>query len=200
VADIRDATARAGAFNLAPGSRDAVILASLDPGSYTAVTSSPAGGSGVVLVEAYDADPVRDPTSRLSNLSTRGLVQTGTNSLIAGFVVSGPGPRTYLIRVAGDTLKSLGVSGTLDDPILTLFNAGGTAVRVDDDWDSPAATQPALRTAFAQVGAFAFSDRQESAMLVTLPPGNYTAQASGNANNGATSPIGVALIEIYEMP
>jgi len=200
LADIRAATSRVGAFALTPSSSDAVILASLAPGSYTAVTSSPTGGSGVVLVEAYDADPERDPTSRLANLSSRGRVNTGDNLLIAGFVVSGPGPRTYLIRLAGDTLRSFNVTGTLDDPILRLFDGRGALLRELDDWDSPKAAQNGLSAAFAQVGAFAFSDRQESAMLVTLPPGSYTAQATGNANFGTSSPTGVALIEIYEMP
>jgi hypothetical protein len=205
VAELREATARVGAFTLNPGSRDAVILATLPPGNYTATTTSPAGASGVVLVEAYDADTVRDNASRLGNLSTRGLVSTGSNLLIAGFNVTGPGPRTYLIRAVGDSLRQFGVSGTLDDCILTLFGSGGAQLRVCDDWDSPKATQPTLRSAFTQVGAFALgtgttNGRQDSAMLVTLPPGNYTAQVSGNENNGSSSPTGVALVEIYELP
>lgn len=204
-AEIRTAAARVGAFALNTGSRDAVILTTLPPGSYTAITTSPAGASGVVLVEAYDADPVRDSTSRLANLSTRGFVSTGANLLIAGFNVSGPGPRTYLIRAAGDSLRQFGVTGTLDDCILTLFGGSGAQLRVCDDWDSPKATQPALSSAFTQVGAFALgtgttTGRQDSAMLVTLPPGNYTAQVSGNENNGSSSPTGVALVEIYELP
>lgn len=199
VAAIRDATSRVGAFALAPSSRDAVLVATLPPGSYTVRTDSVSFNSGVVLVEAYDADATADPTSRLLNLSTRGFVGSGANLLIAGFVVRGPGPRTYLVRASGDTLKGFGVSGTLDDPVLKLFRADGTLARELDDWDSPGALQPALRTAFQQAGAFAFTDRQESAMLVTLQPGNYTAQISGFVG-GSTSPTGVALVEIYEMP
>ena len=197
--DIRAATARAGAFALPAASRDAVIFTSLAPGNYTATTASPGGATGTVLIEVYDADLTRDPASRLANLSTRGFVSTGTDTLIAGFVVAGPGPRTYLVRIAGDTLRSLGVTGTLDDPFLKLFT-GPTLLREKDDWDSPASFQPALRTAFAQVGAFAFADRQEPAMLVTLRPGSYTAQASGLDNNGTSNPTGTALIEIYELP
>jgi hypothetical protein len=197
--DIRAATARAGAFALPVASRDAVIFTSLPPGNYTATTASPAGATGTVLIEVYDADLIRDPASRLANLSTRGFVSTGTDTLIAGFVVAGPGPRTYLVRIAGDTLRSLGVTGTLDDPFLKLFT-GSTLLREKDDWDSPASFQPALRTAFTQVGAFAFADRQEPAMLVTLRPGSYTAQASGLDNNGASNPTGTALLEIYELP
>jgi hypothetical protein len=201
VAAIRDASARVGAFQLAAGSRDAVILASLPPGNYTAQTSSLSGATGVVIVEAYDADLPPDPASRLTNLSTRGFVGTGANIMIAGFVVRGPGPRNYLIRVVGDTLSGppFNLPGTLDDPYLKIFR-GDVLLREFDDWDSPSASQPALRAAFGQVGAFALSDRQEPAMLVTLPPGNYTAQVSGLDNGGITNPRGVGLIEVYELP
>ena len=199
VADIRTTSARVGAFALPAGTRDAVLLLSLPPGNYTALAGSPSSTTGNVLIEAYDADVTPDPTSRLSNLSTRGFTGTGSSILIAGFTVQGPGPRTYLIRVAGDTLASFGVNNTLDDPILTLFS-GATELRTLDDWDSPAAIQPSLADAFTKVGAFAFKDRQETAMIVTLPPGSYTAQATGNPNDGASNPTGAALIEIYEMP
>lgn len=198
-ARITAASARVGAFALPAGSRDGVLLLDLAPGNYTMTTASPANATGTVLIEVYDADAIRDTASRIANLSTRGFVSSGTDTLIAGFVVQGPGPRTYLIRIAGDTLRALGVTGTLDDPFLKLYS-GDTLLRERDDWDSPATSQPALRTAFTQVGAFTFTDRQEPAMLVTLQPGNYTAQASGLTNEGRTVPTGNALIEIYELP
>ncbi|MDO8539118.1 MAG: matrixin family metalloprotease [Opitutaceae bacterium] len=200
VAAIREASARVGAFGLAPGSRDAVVLVTLPPGAYTALTSSPTGATGTIIVEAYDADTNRDPSTRLTNLSTRGFVGTDANVMIAGFVVTGPGPRNYLIRVVGDTLQPLGVTGTLDDPFLKIFRGDGVKVREFDDWDSPLSAQPALRSAFEQAGAFPLGDRQEPAMLVTLPPGSYTAHVSGLDNGGRTNPSGVALIELYEMP
>jgi hypothetical protein len=197
--DIRTATSRVGAFVLPSGSRDAVIFTTLAPGNYTATTTSPSNATGTILIEVYDADATRDSASRITNLSTRGYVSTGSDTLIAGFVVSGPGPRTYLVRIAGDTLRSLGVTATLDDPFLKLFT-GSTLLREKDDWDSPVSFQPALRAAFTSVGAFVFSDRQEPAMLVTLRPGSYTAQATGLTNDGSTNPTGNALIEIYEVP
>lgn len=199
-AAIRETSARVGAFALAPGAKDAVLLVDLAPGNYTAVAAGPTGTNGVVMVEAYDADLVPDPASRLVNLSSRGYVSTGSDILIAGFVVRGPGPRNYLLRVAGDTLRQLGLTGTLDDPYLKLFRQDGALVRELDDWDSPAAAQPTLRAAFTQVGAFALADRQEPAMLLTLPPGTYTAQVNGLTNGGSSNPRGIALIEIYELP
>ncbi|MCX6955865.1 MAG: matrixin family metalloprotease [Verrucomicrobia bacterium] len=199
VAELRAASDRVGAFAFAAGSRDAVLLPTLAPGAYTVTTASPGKATGTVLIEAYDADVAPDSTSHLANVSTRGYVTTGTDTLIAGFTVAGPGPRSYLIRLAGDTLKAFGITGTLDDPFLTLY-AGSTLLREKDDWDSPATSQPALRTAFAQVGAFTFADRQEPAMIVTLPPGSYTAKATGLTNGGSSIPSGHALIEIYEIP
>jgi hypothetical protein len=199
IAEIRAATNRIGPFAFPVASRDAVLLTSLAPGAYAATVASPAGATGTVLVEIYDADAAPDPASRIANLSSRGYVSTGSDTLIAGFVVRGPGPRTYLVRIAGDTLGTLGVTGTLDDPFLKLFS-GGALLREKDDWDSPAAFQPALRTAFSQVGAFPFADRQEPAMLVTLQPGSYSAVASGLTNDGRSNPTGNALIEVYELP
>lgn len=185
----------------------------MPPGNYSAQATSPSGKTGVVLIEAYDADTVKDTTSRLANLSSRGFIGTGTNVLIAGFSVMGPGPHTYLVRVSGASIASapFNVTGTIVDPILTLFSGDSRRLREDDDWDSPPSAQSALNTAFGQVGAFAYpypstvsgkrdDTAMQSAMLVTLQPGTYSVVASGNANNGTTSPTGNALVEIYEMP
>ena len=197
--------ARVGAFALAARSKDAVILATLPPGGYTALVSSPDSSTGAVLVEAYDADSPLDPAVKLLNLSTRGYVGTGANIIIAGFVVTGPGPRTYLVRAVGPTLVNapFGLSGALLDPYLKIYRSDGTLVRENDDWDSPAAAQPSLRAAAASVGAFALLEKRgsspptglDSVMLITLPPGGYTAQMSGL--DGAT---GIGLVEVYEIP
>lgn len=194
-AALQAAFTQAQAFDLAGGSADAALIATLTPGTYTALVGTKGGADGVALVEAYDLDdPGRD--SRLGNLSTRGFVATGAQILIAGFVVHGPGPRRYLLRAAGDTLQQHGVSGgTLDDPVITLFDGDGNRLRTLDDWDSPEFLQPKLTTAFATVSAFALGDRQESALLLTLVPGAYTLQVGGFG--GGT---GIALVEAYEMP
>ena len=196
--------ARVGGFALPPGSKDAVILATLAPGGYTALVSSPDGSTGVVLLEAYDADSPLNPAIKLTNLSTRGYVGTGGDIIIAGFVVSGPGPKTYLIRAVGPTLADapFNLPGALLDPYLKIYR-DSTLLRENDDWDSPAAAQPSLRAAAAQVGAFALRETRnlvtrsglDAVMLITLPPGSYTAQMSGL--DGAT---GIGLVEVYELP
>ena len=114
--------------------------------------------------------------------------------MIAGFVLQGAGPKQVLIRASGPTLGAFNVPGTVADPVLTLFRET-TQIHRNDDWDADAASRTSLETAFAAAGAFAWpAGSRESALLVTLEPGNYTAQVSGK--NGGT---GVGLVEVYEM-
>ncbi len=187
---------RLGAFQFTPGSRDAVVVTTLPPGNYTAQVSGVGNSTGVALVEAYDADSdaATSRSRRLVNIATRGQIGTGENVLIAGLVVTGPGPRTYLVRGVGPTLANLGVAGALDDPFLQIFK-GETLLRENDDWDAPLSAQPALRDAAAKVGAFPLQVRRDAAMIITLQPGTYTAKMSGF--QGGT---GVGLVEIYELP
>ena len=181
--------ARVGAFILPVGSTDAVISITLPPGSYTAQVRGAAAGTGVGLVEVYDAGTGTE-NSKLTNISARGDVGTGGNILIAGFVIRGTQPKTVLIRGVGPALSAYGVTGVLADPRLQLFS-GTTLLQENDD-----ATDPTLAAAARQVGAFALpAGGKDSAILVTLQPGAYTAQVSGV---GGTS--GVALVEVYDVP
>lgn len=128
---------------------------------------------------------------KMVNISTRGKVGTGSEIMIAGFVIEG-GPRRVLIRAVGPTLGGLGVTGALTDPFLTLLR-GQTTIAVNDDWGQ-AVNVSAIRTSAAASGAFVLADTsKDAAMLIDLDPGAYTAQVSGV--NAAT---GVALVEVYE--
>lgn len=203
-AALSTAFSRVGAFQLKSAARDAALLLSLPPGNYTAHVNGIGGTTGVAMVEAYDADPdaATSRSRRFLNIATRGPVGTGDNVMIAGLVVSGPGPRTYLIRGVGPTLATApyNVSGTLPDPLLQLYR-GETLLRENDDWDTPASAQAALRDAARKVGAFSLLETRgtttglDAAMLVTLAPGNYTTKLSGLENS-----TGIGLIEIYEVP
>ena len=188
-AALSNAFAAVFAFPLPPNSRDAALLVSLPSGPYSAQVASPTG-TGVALVEAYDAEAGLSST-RFVSLSARNQVGTGDNVLIAGFVVSGDTSKTLLIRAVGPSLTQYGVSGVLADPKLQLYN-GSTLLQENNDWGGT----PALSSAFTTVNEFALPpNSKDSAMLITLPPGIYTAQVSGV---GATT--GVALLEVYEMP
>lgn len=195
-AEIVETTARVGGFALDSASRDAVILSSLSPGSYSAQISvggnSPGTGSGVALVEVYDAgEPdARGTAPRVINISTRGRVGAAQDALIAGLVVTGDAPKRLLIRGVGPGLAAFGVTGTLADPVLRLFR-GSVLMDENDNWQSSAE----LVAATNRVGGFVLPNGSlDSVLLVTLAPGAYSAQLSGGEGSA-----GVALIEIYEV-
>lgn len=174
-----------GAFPLTANSRDAALRRSVS-GSHTAQIKGT--GAGIVLVEVYDTGG----TGKLVNVSARSLVGTGDDILIAGFVVDGTAAKTLLIRAVGPRMAELwGVSDVLPDPKLEIFTSpGGVKVAENDNWN--AMLQPVARS----VGAFDFSPGgRDAALVITLPPGNYTAQISGV---GGTT--GDAIVEVYEVP
>ncbi len=175
-----------GAFALSDGSKDAALQLTVT-GAQTAQISGAAGTGGVVLVEVYDAGA--GTAQRLVNVSARSQVGTGDNILIAGFVVDGAVAKTLLIRAVGPTLAAFGVGGALTDPKLEIFS-GQTKIVENDNWST------VTEATAAGVGAFALGTAsRDAALLVTLPPGAYSAQVAGIA--GGT---GEALVEVYEVP
>jgi hypothetical protein len=193
---IAAAAAAVGAFPwTVTSSNDSALLENLQGGPYTAQVSGQSNDSGVALAEVYDETPAADytPSSpRLVNISARVVVGTGGNILIAGFAIGGSTSRTMLIRASGPALVPFGVPGTLPDPQLGLYS-GSTLLDGNSGWGGNAD----IASAAAAVGAFAWSNpsSNDSAILVTLPPGAYTAQVSG-----ASGDTGVALVEVYEVP
>jgi len=179
-----------GAFPLTATSNDAVLNQSLTSGTYSAIVTGANSSTGAAMVEIYDADPT-GATSRLVNISARGIVGSGTSIMTGGFVITGNSTETILIRAVGPTLSNYGVTGVLAQPTLTVYNASGTSVASNTIWGGGST----LSSAMTQVGAFALpSTSADSAVLVTLPAGAYTVQVSGV--NGTT---GNALVEIYEV-
>jgi hypothetical protein len=192
VSDIQGAASLAGAFSWPIGSKDSAILLTLQPGAYTALISGASGDTGVALAEVYDCDAPA-ASVRMINISTRSLVGTGQSIQIAGFVVGGTQPKSILIRASGPALAPFGVSGTLPDPTLKLFDSSGSVLAQNTGWGG-SANASAIRAAAAHVGAFAWtSGSADSAILVTLSPGAYTAQVSS-----APGDTGVALVEVYD--
>ncbi len=181
-----------------PASKDSAIATSLPNGPYTGEISGTSGDTGVALVEVYDATPRGSYTPaspRLVNLSARVEAGTGGNVLIAGFVIGGSAAKTVLVRASGPAIASapFDVPGTLPDPELTLTDLGtGAVLASNNGWNGDSA----ISTSAASVGAFPWSNpaSTDSALLITLPPGNYTATVSGSSND-----TGVALVEVYEI-
>jgi hypothetical protein len=161
---------------------EAVIVASLAPGSYTAVLRSADGTEGNALCELYDLSP---GNSVVRNISTRGEVGTGDDVMIGGFIIGGTTPTKIMVRAIGPSLAAFGVSGVLPDPVLELHDKDGSLIYQNNNWQAEQAQQIFDTT-------LAPSDESESAIIATLAPGAYTAIV-----HGAGTLQGVALVEVY---
>jgi hypothetical protein len=172
---------------------ESALIAMLIPGSYTAIVEGVSGGTGVGSVEVYDLDATSD--SLLANISTRGFVQTGDNAMIGGFIVV-TRPTRVIVRAIGPSLTQLGLPDALANPQLELHDATGTIAR-NDDWQI---TQlggiiTADQVTELQSSQLAPTSSAESAIIVTLQPGSYTAIVRGVSNT-----TGNALVEVYALP
>lgn len=165
-----------------------------------------AGQSVVAVMNAYQSDidslqpddvaggqslygaPSQPTANNLVNISTRAFVGSGENVVIGGFIVQGSPSKAVAVRAIGPSLAAAGVAGALSDPVLDLRDAAGNLLQSNDDWrDGPDAT------ALQSKGLAPKSD-YESALIASLPAGNYTARVHGY--NDAT---GVALVEVYDL-
>ena len=161
---------------------ESAILATLDPGLYTAIMRGVSDTTGIGLVEAYDIGSTAD--SELANISTRGLVQTGDNVMIGGFILIGSSAEEVLVRAIG---PSLPLVGKLADPTLELFDGNGVLLASNDDWRETQETE-IMDTMMAP------SNEAESAIVATLAPSLYTAIV-----RGANDTTGVVLVEVYNL-
>ncbi|MDQ6808120.1 MAG: matrixin family metalloprotease [Verrucomicrobiota bacterium] len=170
-------------------STESALVATLKPGSYTAVVRGFDNGDGNVtgtgLVELYD---LRTNASRAGNISSRAQVFTDANVLIGGFIVGSGPSKPVVVRAIGPSLAAFGVAGALIDPTLELRDASGNLVQANDNW--PQGPDAAL----IQKENLAPTSPSESALQSTLNPGSYTAVVRG-ANNGT----GVGLVEVYDL-
>jgi hypothetical protein len=172
---------------------ESAIIATLPPGSYTAIVQGVNGGTGVGLVEVYDLNAAS--ASLLANISTRGFVQTGGNVMIGGFIVVTQATRV-IIRAIGPSLTQGGVPDALANPQLELHNATGLIAQ-NNDWQT---TQiggiiTSDQVAEIQNSQLAPTNPAESAIIGTLQPGSYTAIVSGVNNT-----TGNGLVEVYALP
>ncbi|MGI8955585.1 MAG: aryl-sulfate sulfotransferase [Chthoniobacterales bacterium] len=145
--------------------------------------------------EVFNATPLHLETTAFPSvgpqsldLSTRGLVGPSDEALIAGFIVTGNESKTVVLRALGPSLAGKGLSGTLADPAITLFDSSGAVVATNDNWTTDSKA--------GQIAAegLAPGDPSEAALLTTLAPGVYTAVVSA-----ADSATGLGLVEIYDV-
>ena len=174
------------AFGLAPSdAREAALVASLQPGSYTVTVSGKGGTTGVALFDLYDLDP---PTGRVANISTRSRVETGDNVMIGGFILGGgPAGTKVIVRAIGPSLVPLGVADALLDPTLELHDSNGSLLSFNDNWRSD-------QEAAIVETSLAPTDNREAAIVATLDPGVYSGVV-----RGAEDTTGVALIEVFAL-
>jgi hypothetical protein len=163
-------------------------------GGYTVQVTGKGTAQGPVLAEIYDATgPNRtDASPRLINVSTLAQVD-GNADLAVGFVIAGQTARTVLVRGIGPSLSPLGVTGVMPDPRLELYdNATGVRIGANEDWSGALE----VANAGAAVGAFPLTGgtSKDAALVITLPPGPYSARITGGATGG------MAIVEVYEVP
>jgi len=173
---------------------ESALVATLNPGAYTAILAGKNGGMGVGLVEVYDL--AQGANSKLANISTRGFVDTGNNVMIGGLIVgggSGGGPAKVIVRALGPSLTGSGIAGFLGDPTLELHDGNGTTLATNDNWKINDQTGQSQQ---AEIEATTIppTNDLESALVATLAPGNYTAIVRGKNNTA-----GVGLVEVYNV-
>jgi hypothetical protein len=176
------------ASGLAPGNPlESAIIATLEPGNYTAIVRGVNNTTGIALVEGYELDST---ATRLVNVSTRGQVGMRDDVLIGGFIVTGSDSKTLMVRALGPSLGTGAhpLAGVLLNPVLELHDGSGNLLSSNDDWVS------SPQHAAIVASGLAPSNSIESAILITLSPGNYTAIVRGV--NNAT---GIGLVEVYDL-
>jgi len=184
--------------NQAPADKQAVIDSTIPPSNnlesalvrtlpangntYTAVVRGAANTTGIAVVQVYDLDRTVD--SRLANISTRGLVQTGDNVLFAGTIVLGQTSQKVIVRAIG---PSLNLAGKMANPTLQLNDANGTQVAFNDNWRSDQEVD------IVATGVAPANDL-ESAIVATLSGNGSTYTAIVRGANNST---GIAVVEAY---
>jgi hypothetical protein len=134
--------------------------------------------------------------SQLSNISTRALVETGDNVMIGGFIVQGTESKNVIIRAIGPELIQFGIPNPLADPTLELHDSNGVLIASNDNWVTTiiGGIITSDQVAAIRASGHAPTDVRESAMIVNLPPGNYTA-----IMRGVNNMIGVGLVDAYDL-
>jgi hypothetical protein len=166
------------------------LLAQATPGpnrSFTVMLSNPARGAiGRGTATVIISTP--DNSTKLLNISTRGPVESGNDVMIAGFIIQGTSSKQLVLRGIGPSLTAFGVPGAISDPTLTLVDSNGAQIAYDDDYTSnSSADQQVLMD-----NGLTLTNSHESALVVTIPPGAYTAILRGKTN-------GVGLVEAYDI-
>jgi hypothetical protein len=142
------------------------------------------------------AAAIGDGEATLANISTRALVQTGDNVMIAGLIVQGAQPKKVIIRALGPELSQYGIPNVLANPTLELYNGAGTLIASNNNWVTTiiGGIITANQVTEIRASGHAPTNAFESAIIAELPAGNYTAIVRGVNNT-----TGVGLVEVYDL-
>lgn len=173
-------------FGFAPADdKEAAAVATLAPGIYSAVVDD-AGAGGIGIVEAYAVDA--KSASQLTGVSTRGIVGTGEQSLIAGMILQKE--TTLVLRAVGPSLKGMISDTAAEDPVLHIINmADHKEVAANDDWEN----DPANARFKTDLAAFAPLHAKEAARVIKLPAGAYSVIVE------AKGAPGIGMVEAYRV-
>ena len=165
---------------------EAATVQTLAPGSYTVIANAKDNTSGVGLVEIYDLST--ESSSRLANISSRGVIGTGDNVLIGGFIVGDVSNATVIIRALGPSLAPSLSGETAVNPQLSVFDSNGAILASNDNWAED------LNATDIERNGLAPSDPAEAAIVLHPPAGAYTAVVTDPGG-----PSGIGLLEVYDL-
>ncbi|MEP6956301.1 MAG: PQQ-dependent sugar dehydrogenase [Chthoniobacterales bacterium] len=173
-------------LGLAPSHpKESAIIATLQPGAYTATMRGVSGGTGIGVVEIFDV--ARNQPANAVNLSTRADVGAGDNVLIGGLIIGGGANQRLIARAIGPSLASTRIPTPLQNPTLELVNASGMRIAFNDNWQSDQRDE-------IIASGLAPADDAESAIIMNLAPASYTAIVRGVGETG-----GVGLVEFFRL-
>ena len=154
------------------------------------------GDAGTRAIGAANDIAPPTPLARLTNISTRALVETGDNVIIGGFIVQGSATKRAIIRALGPELTQYGITEALRNPTLELYNGNGDLIASNNNWVTTIIGGVITHNQIRDImnSGYAPTNALESAIVADLPPGNYTA-----IMRGVNQTIGVGLIEVYEL-
>jgi hypothetical protein len=171
-----------------PDPKESGLMATVQPNAaYTAILAGKNNTEGVGLIEIYDVD--QSVNSELANISTRGFALNGNNVMIGGFILEGTSTINMVVRGMGPSLAQFGLTPVLADPALELHDSNGATLVSNDNWQDDSASAAQLISL-----GLAPQNGKESALVLSLPPGAFTAILAGK--NGGT---GIGLVEIYNV-
>ena len=192
----RDYSAQSGRLTFSAGETSKTISIPLTPQpvgqparQFRVTLSNPSPGAQLGAISSTVVTILnRDLSTKLMNVSTRGVVEQGEGVMIAGFIVQGSNQKQVVVRGLGPSLTALGVPSAIADPTVQLLDANGTQLAYDDDYASiPAPDQQVL-----SANGLTPTEAREAAIVATVAPGNYTAILRGKTN-------GIGLVEVYDL-